>query len=99
MTPNLIATPNLEELLERHGDEKAIAEFNKLRELQSHLMTHLRAIKAQTDSTVSGIQSLLMCNEFDENDRASVVTHLSSARGATRAESRVLNKNRGALRS
>ncbi len=55
---SLIPTPVLEILLDQSGDEQAIAEYQKLRELHCHLASHLLAIKQQTDASIAGIQSI-----------------------------------------
>ena len=54
---SLIAAPKLESLLETHGCETAIAEYQKLCDVAEHLATHLIAVKQQTDATLGGIES------------------------------------------
>lgn len=55
---SLVPTPILELMLQ-DAPEEAIEEFNRLRDIHCHLLTHLRATKQQTDSTVDELQSIL----------------------------------------
>lgn len=66
----LSTAPKLSCLLNIMGDdghsiEAAIEELNQMRILLSQLLTHMRAVKVQTDATLSGIQSLLSEVESD----------------------------------
>lgn len=44
---------------ENQSVDAAIEELNRMREIGLHLLTHMRAVKAQTDASVAGIQFLL----------------------------------------
>ncbi len=59
---SLVKTPNLDFVLNNSKDSKvdmAIAELIKLREIQEHLVTHLRASKAQCEFTATGLRALI----------------------------------------
>lgn len=59
---SLVPTPVIEWILQTTNDPKAdqaIAELNKLRDVHCHLLTHFVAIKQQTESSASGIKSVL----------------------------------------
>lgn len=59
---SLVPTPVIEWILQNTDDPKAdqaIAELNKLRDVHCHLLTHYVAVKRQTDSSASGLKSLL----------------------------------------
>ena len=59
---SILETPNLETVLNStpkdRVTEQALAEYARLREVNYHLATHLKAVKMQTDATLGGIQSL-----------------------------------------
>lgn len=59
---SLVPTPVIEWILQTSDDPKAdqaIAELNKLRDVHCHLLTHFVAVKTQTESSASGIKSVL----------------------------------------
>lgn len=69
MSHDLIPTPNLDQLLEANGSDEAIAEYQRMREVLNHLLTYMSAVKQQTESSVSGIQSLLDTSAEIEGDK------------------------------
>lgn len=59
--------------------DEAINELSRLREANYHLMSHLVAIKQQTDSSVAGIQSLLgKSTAHDGVEHTALVVHANA---------------------
>lgn len=59
---SLVPTPFIEWILQTTDDPKAdqaIAELNKLRDVHCHLLTHFVAVQNQTQSSASGLRSVL----------------------------------------
>ena len=61
---SLTSAPQLSALLavmeaENQSVDAAIEELDRIREINVHLLTHIRAVKMQTDTSLAGIQSLL----------------------------------------
>lgn len=61
---SLTSAPCLSALLavmeaENQSVDAAIEELNRIRDINVHLLTHMRAVKVQTDTSLAGIQSLL----------------------------------------
>ena len=59
---SLVPTPFIEWILENTDDPKAnqaIDELNKLRDVHCHLLTHFVAVQNQTQSSASGIRSVV----------------------------------------
>lgn len=58
-----VSTSNLEHVLNTAEDSEvtqaAIDELNRLRELNHYLLTHLAAVKRQTDASLAGVLSLV----------------------------------------
>lgn len=58
-----VSTSNLERILNNAEDtaitQAAIDELNRLRELNHYLITHLAAVKRQTDASLAGVLSLV----------------------------------------
>lgn len=58
-----VSTSNLERVLNNAEDtavtQAAIDELNRLRELNHYLLTHLAAVKRQTDASLAGVLSLV----------------------------------------
>ena len=61
---SLVPTPFLEMMLENLDESdtraaKAIEELQRLRDVQCHLVTHLMAVKRQSEASAAGLQALL----------------------------------------
>ena len=56
---SLVPTPVLELMLNESDNDKAIEEYQRLRDVHCHLLTHFVAIKAQTEASHAGLKSLL----------------------------------------
>lgn len=69
---HLVSTNNLEHVLNNAEDtsitQAAIDELNRLRELNYYLVTHLAAVKRQTDASLAGVLSLI--GEVESNRSA-----------------------------
>jgi len=68
---HLVSTSNLEHVLNNAEDtsitQAAIDELNRLRELNHYLVTHLAAVKRQTDASLAGVLSLIGKVESDRS--------------------------------
>lgn len=68
---HLVSTSNLEHVLNNAEDtsitQAAIDELNRLRELNHYLVTHLAAVKRQTDASLAGVLSLIDKVESDRS--------------------------------
>lgn len=73
-----VSTRNLEHVLNRAEDtaitQAAIDELNRLRELNHYLITHLTAVKRQTDASLAGVLSLV--GEVETNRSAHLLGRL-----------------------
>ncbi len=73
-----VSTSNLEHVLNRAEDtaitQAAIDELNRLRELNHYLITHLAAVKRQTDASLAGVLSLV--GEVEANRSAHLLGRL-----------------------
>lgn len=73
-----VSTSNLEHVLNRAEDtaitQAAIDELNLLRELNHYLITHLAAVKRQTDASLAGVLSLV--GEVEANRSAHLLGRL-----------------------
>lgn len=68
---HLVSTSNLEHILNSAEDtaitQAAIDELNRLREMNYYLVTHLAAVKRQTDASLAGVLSLVSEVESDRS--------------------------------
>lgn len=73
-----VSTSNLERILNNAEDtaitQAAIDELNRLRELNHYLITHLAAVKRQTDASLAGVLSLV--GEVEANRSAHLLGRL-----------------------
>lgn len=56
---SLVPTPVLELILNESDNDKAIAEYRRLRDVHCHLLTHFVAVKTQTEASHAGLKSLI----------------------------------------
>lgn len=54
---------NIEAVLIESGNDAAIAEYHRLKEMNHHLLTHLMASKAQADAAARGVLALAGVNK------------------------------------